>query len=86
MENKEDNPGDNKPKRPLKDTTDKATSYVRYSGMAFQMLASIGLGVWAGLKLDEWQGNENPIWTVVLSLTSIGASLYLFIRQLPKEP
>lgn len=64
---------------------DKTSMYARYSSIAFQMLGTIGLGVWGGMKLDEWQGNENPIWTIILSLTSIGASLYLFIRQLPKE-
>jgi len=70
------------PKPSKKDSS--STNWARYSSMAFQMLGTIGLGVWGGLKLDEWQGNENPIWTIVLSLTSIGASLYLFIRDLPK--
>lgn len=69
----------------LANTTEKTTSFVQYSGIAFQMLGTIGLGVWAGLKLDEWQDNKRPIWTVVLSLTAIGASLYLFIRQLTKK-
>lgn len=63
----------------------KTTSYARYSAIAFQMLGTIGLGVWAGIKIDEWQGNRRPIWTIVLSLTAIGASLYLFIRDLPKN-
>jgi hypothetical protein len=69
----------------ITDTTEKTTSFVQYSSIAFQMLGTIGLGVWAGLKLDEWQDNKRPIWTVVLSLTAIGASLYLFIRQLTKK-
>ncbi|WP_266369329.1 AtpZ/AtpI family protein [Tellurirhabdus rosea] len=59
---------------------------MQFVGAGFQMLGTIGLGVWAGLKLDEWQQNENPIWTIVLSLFAIGAALYLFIRQLPKQP
>lgn len=63
----------------------QANTFIKYSGIGFQMLATIGLGVWGGLKLDEWQGNKNPIWTIVLSLTAIGASLYLFIRGLPKQ-
>ncbi|MCK8491172.1 MULTISPECIES: AtpZ/AtpI family protein [Spirosoma] len=73
------------PDGPLKSASEKTTSFVQYSGIAFQMLGTIGLGVWVGLKLDEWQGNRRPIWTVVLSLTAIGASLYLFIRQLTRK-
>ncbi|GAB4055679.1 AtpZ/AtpI family protein [Spirosoma litoris] len=70
---------------PLKKATEKTTSFVQFSGIAFQMLGTIGLGVWAGMKLDAWQQNRRPIWTIALSLTAIGASLYLFIRQLTKR-
>jgi hypothetical protein len=70
---------------PIKKATEKTTSFVQFSGIAFQMLATIGLGVWAGMKLDAWQQNHRPIWTIVLSLTAIGASLYLFIRQLTQK-
>ena len=66
----------------LHKVTEKTTSFVQFSGIAFQMLGTIGLGVWAGMKLDDWQQNHRPIWTIILSLTAIGASLYLFIRQL----
>ncbi|QJW88908.1 AtpZ/AtpI family protein [Spirosoma taeanense] len=87
MENQSEQPAENRPSDPkkndvVKTTTEKTTSFVQYSGIAFQMLGTIGLGVWAGLKLDEWQDNRRPIWTIVLSLVAIGASLYLFIRQL----
>ena len=59
-----------------------ANNLARFSGMGFQMLATIGLGTWAGVALDNWQGNKIPGWTLALSLLSIGASLYNFIRQL----
>lgn len=70
---------------PLKKATEKTTSFVQFSGIAFQMLGTIGLGVWVGMKLDAWQQNHRPVWTIVLSLTAIGASLYLFIRQLTNK-
>ncbi len=87
MPNSMENQPDDQPRRPanndpLKNTTEKSKSFVQYSGIAFQMLGTIGLGVWVGLKLDEWQQNPRHIWTIVLSLTAIGASLYLFIKQL----
>jgi hypothetical protein len=49
------------------------------------MLGTIGIGVYAGMKLDQWQGNKTPGWTIGLSLFAIFASLYLFIKQLPKN-
>ncbi|MBD2757581.1 AtpZ/AtpI family protein [Spirosoma validum] len=91
MQNDSNQPNQNDPNKsvrdddPVKKATEKTTSFVQYSGIAFQMLGTIGLGVWAGMKLDEWQHNPRPIWTIVLSLTAIGASLYLFIRQLTKK-
>ena len=90
MENDPEQPNENQPdKRPSDDlpkkTTEKTTSFVQFSGIAFQMLGTIGLGVWVGLKIDEWQHNHRPVWTIVLSLTAIGASLYLFIRQLTQK-
>ena len=91
MENTPDQPDHtnaNKPAREedsLKKATEKTTSFVQFSGIAFQMLGTIGLGVYAGMKLDAWQNNRRPVWTIILSLTAIGASLYLFIRQLTKR-
>lgn len=91
MENDPDQPNQHYPEEPIRSsdpltkTTEKTTSFVQFSGIAFQMLGTIGLGVWAGMKIDQWQNNHRPIWTIVLSLTAIGASLYLFIRQLTKK-
>ena len=90
MENPPNQPEENRSDQPtkpdlLKRTTERTTSFVQFSGIAFQMLGTIGLGVWVGLKIDEWQDNRRPIWTIILSLTAIGASLYLFIKQLTKK-
>lgn len=60
------------------------SNFIRYSGMAMQMLGTILVFTYAGYKLDQWQMNKTPIWTLVLSLTSIAASLYLLIRSMPK--
>lgn len=65
-------------------TPKRENQYAKYSGMGFQMLITIGLGTYLGVKLDEWQQNHTPVWTLVLSLASIAAAMYNFIRQLPK--
>lgn len=71
------------PKKPI----DKSASsrILKYSGMATQMLGTILAFTYGGYKLDEWQQNEVPVWTLVLSLVSIAASLYLLIRSFTKQ-
>ncbi|AEI46604.1 AtpZ/AtpI family protein [Runella slithyformis] len=59
----------------------RTVNYANYSGMGLQMLGTIGLGTYVGVKPDEWQGNKIPGWTLALSLLSIGAALYTFIKQ-----
>jgi hypothetical protein len=62
-----------------------STKFLKYSGMAMQMLGTILVFTYGGYKLDEWQQNETPVWTLVLSLLSIGASLYLLIKGFTKQ-
>ena len=62
----------------------KSSGILKYSGMATQMLGTILIFTYGGYKLDEWQQNKTPIWTLILSLTSIAASLYLLIRGITK--
>jgi F0F1-type ATP synthase assembly protein I len=61
--------------------------YLKYGNMAIQMAVIIGLAVWGGQKLDAHFGNTTPIYTIVLSLVGIFASLYLIIKDLiqPKK-
>jgi len=49
--------------------------------MAIQMAVVIGAAAWGGTELDEYQQNETPVWTIVLTLVGVGASLYLFIKE-----
>ncbi|MCX6304843.1 MAG: AtpZ/AtpI family protein [Bacteroidetes bacterium] len=55
--------------------------YARYSSMAFQMLAIILSGVFAGFKLDQWLDTK-PILTVILSIASVALSIYFVTRDL----
>lgn len=56
--------------------------YVRFSTLALQMGLIIGLATWGGTEIDEAIGDAKfPIWTLVLSLSGVGGSLYLAIRE-----
>jgi len=64
-----------KPKKQL-------NKYAQFSGIAFQMIAIIGLGSYAGVKLDEWYPNKYNLYTIMVSLTSVLISIYFVIRQI----
>lgn len=64
----------------------KLRDYGKYSAMAFQMGITIGLGVWGGIKLDEYFGLKKfPAFTLSLSLLSVFASMYFVIKDLTKK-
>ena len=60
-------------------------NYVRFSGLAFQILAAIFLGIWGGMKLDAWLNLQYPIFTIVLAMLTLLGSIYYLIKSLPKS-
>ncbi|MEQ9285281.1 MAG: AtpZ/AtpI family protein [Cyclobacteriaceae bacterium] len=63
----------------------KPNPYIRYSGIAFEMLAFIIIGVWGGYKLDAYFETEFPVFLLVLSLLSCIGAILNVIRRLPKD-
>lgn len=63
---------------------ERLNNYARFSGIGFQMLATIGLGVFGGIKLDETYQNQHQIFTIICSLGSIAVALYFVIKQVSK--
>ena len=61
--------------------------YLKYSGMAFQMGAIIFIGMFGGLKLDQWTGMDKkfPIFTLVLSLAAVFGAMYFVIKDFLKK-
>jgi F0F1-type ATP synthase assembly protein I len=60
----------------------KATNFIRYTGIGFQMLATIGVFAFAGYKIDNYRNSEKLIFTALLGLSGVVISLYQIIRQL----
>jgi len=56
-------------------------SFARYSGVGFEMLGIIALGVWGGQKLDSHSTRQFPLWTVVFSLLGVFIALYLVLKD-----
>lgn len=62
------------------------SNYAKYSGLALQMGITIGLGVWGGIKLDEYFGLKKfPAFTIFLPVLAIAASLYFVLKDLLKK-
>jgi F0F1-type ATP synthase assembly protein I len=62
-----------------------ANSFVRYSGIGFEMLAIIGIFTFAGWKLDQWLKNKFPVFLLILSLSGVCIGIYTVIKRLLKE-
>jgi len=73
-----------KPK-PDKEKRPPLESYARYSSLAFQMFAIIGLGIFGGVKLDQWLGIRIPVFTILFSVISVAAAIYTAIKDLIKK-
>jgi len=57
-------------------------SYARYTSIAFQMLAIILIGVFGGIKLDEWLELKFPVFTVILTILSVVLAIYYTVKDL----
>jgi len=63
------------------------TNYAKYAGMGFQMAAIIGLGTFAGIKLDQFLDLKRiPVFTLLFALLSVFGSIYFFIKDFLKKP
>lgn len=56
---------------------------LKYTGIAFQMLAIIVFSVFIGIKLDGWL-HTSDIFTVVLSLMGVVVGIYIAIKDFIK--
>jgi F0F1-type ATP synthase assembly protein I len=56
-------------------------SFLRFSNLAIQMGAIIGLSAWGGTKLDAYFNTTEPYYTITASLLGIGAALYIVIKD-----
>ncbi|SHL95269.1 AtpZ/AtpI family protein [Chitinophaga sp. CF418] len=66
-------------KKPRKKPDNKLL--LKYTGLAFQMMATLGVAVFAGYKIDQRTGWSFPFFLIILSLLA----LVLILRQIIKD-
>jgi len=59
----------------------KVDDFIRYSSLAFEMIAIMGIGVFAGWKIDHWLGLSFPAFTLGLMVLSVIGAIYNAIRK-----
>ncbi|HUX96110.1 MAG TPA: AtpZ/AtpI family protein [Bacteroidales bacterium] len=73
-----------KKKNPKKQEDKGLNDYVKYSGMAFQMVAIIAIATWGGIKLDKIAGFEKPVFTIIFSLLGVFGAIYSVVKDFIK--
>ncbi|MDX1784215.1 MAG: AtpZ/AtpI family protein [Aequorivita vladivostokensis] len=66
----------------MSDNKNNLRKWPVFSGIAIQMGVTIGIGVFAGRKLDESFPNKYSAYTIIFSLLGVFIALYAVIKQL----
>lgn len=70
------------PNRSRKPSEEKRSNpFLQYSGMAFEMLATIGIFAAGGYFLDKKMNLEFPIATILLTLLGLAVAFYRIYKQ-----
>jgi len=69
------------------DKRSQSVQYMKYTGMAFQMAATIAIGVLLGRFLDRRLDTEQPYFTALFALVFTVAAMYWAVKDfLKKKP
>lgn len=71
--------------RKSKKKNKRLDSYLKYSGLAFQMLAVIAVFTFGGIWADGLVSITFPVFTISLSMTGTFLSLYLLYRSVKSD-
>ena len=70
---------------PIKKRTRQFNTYIKYSGLAFQMIITCGAATWIGYKVDNYFGFEFPAFTLGLLLSSLIGIIYWLIISVTRD-
>lgn len=63
----------------------KIDAFIRYSSLAFEMMAMIALGTFLGYKIDQWMDNEFKGFTFGLMILAVVGSVIYSTRNILKK-
>lgn len=59
--------------------------YLKYSSLAIQMFATIGLAAWVGYKADQYFELKFPAFLLMLVFASFGGMMYKLYQSNNKD-
>jgi Putative F0F1-ATPase subunit Ca2+/Mg2+ transporter len=60
-------------------------TFLKFSGLGLQMMVSIGIGAWLGMKLDQYLDLKFPIFLLTFVFMIFGGLMYQLYRSLNKD-
>ena len=60
-------------------------NYLKYSGLAVQLLAAIGIFGFLGYKIDQWLNLKFPAFLLALGFLAFAGMMYQLYKTINKE-
>ena len=60
-------------------------NYLKYSSLAFQLLAAIAIFGWLGFKLDAYLGYKFPVFMLVFGFIAFAGMMYQLYRSIKRD-
>jgi hypothetical protein len=60
-------------------------TYLKYSSLAFQLLAAIGIMGWIGHKLDQYINSTFPAFMLLFGFAAFGGMMYQLYRSVKRD-
>ena len=60
-------------------------AYLKFTGIAFEMVATIGVATYGGYLLDNFLNLKFPVFLLSFAMLSLAGSLYLLYKRLPGD-
>lgn len=73
------------PSQPNKKLSQFNNGYLKYSSLALQLLAAIGIFGWIGYQVDQWLSFKYPVFMIVLGFLAFGGMIYQVYRSINKD-
>ena len=74
-------PGRSTPNKKLS----RYNNYLRYSGLAIQLLVTLAVCGWLGYKADQYFGNKYPLLMLLFGFLGFGGSMYQIYRSINRQ-
>lgn len=63
----------------------QSNSFIKYSGLGLQMLVTLGVGAWLGLKLDQYLELKYPVFLITFIFVLFAGLMVMLYRNLNKD-